>query len=91
MIEDVDSIIVAIGQIPTTPITADNFGIKMLKWGAIEIDDSYMTTKEKVFATGDVVTGISKVGRAFQSGLRAAESLDRYLQNKTYEGNIWQK
>ena len=91
VVDDVDNIIVAIGQIPTPPVATDNFGIKMLKWGAIEIDDGYMTSKKKVFATGDVVTGISKVGRAFQSGLKAAESLDRFFQNKTCEVSIWQK
>jgi glutamate synthase (NADPH/NADH) small chain len=89
LIEDIDNVIVAIGQVPTSPIETDDFGIKRLKWGAIEVNDKFMTSKEKVFATGDVVTGISKVGRAFQAGLRSAEWIDAYFQKDSIGGIVW--
>jgi glutamate synthase (NADPH/NADH) small chain len=77
---DVDNIIVGIGQKPTPPLKNEVLGIKLSKGGGIMIDEKFMTSREKVFAAGDVVVGATKVGRAFQSGLKAADSIDRYLQ-----------
>ncbi len=77
---DADNIIVAIGQKPTPPFRNEVLGIKLSRGGRIGIDERFMTSREKVFAAGDVAAGTSKVGRAFQSGLRAAYWVDRYLQ-----------
>ncbi|MDP2899842.1 MAG: FAD-dependent oxidoreductase [Candidatus Bathyarchaeota archaeon] len=80
VIEDVDSIIVGIGQIPTPPFGKDYREIKTLRWGGIEVNDRYVSPKSRVFATGDVTTGISKVGRAYQTGLKTACWVDRHLR-----------
>jgi len=72
---------VGIGQIPTPPFGKGFPEIKTLKWGGIEVNDKFMSSKEKVFATGDVATGVSKVGRAFQCGLKTAYWVDRHLQD----------
>jgi len=77
---DVDNIIVGIGQKPTPPSKNEVLGIKLSRRGEIMIDERFMTSREKVFAAGDVVAGATKVGRAFQSGLKAAYWVDRYLQ-----------
>jgi len=81
IINNIDNIIVGIGQIPTPPFNKEFQEIKTLRWGGIEVDSKYMVSKNKVFATGDVTTGVSKVGRAYQTGLKAAYWVDRYLQN----------
>ena len=80
IVDDIDNIVAGIGQIPTPPFKKGFLEIKTLKWGGIEVDNKSMSSKQKVFATGDVATGISKVGRAFQSGLRTAYWVDRHLQ-----------
>ena len=81
IIEDVDSIVVGIGQIPTPPTSRASQEIKTLRWGGIEVNNMYMSSKAKVFATGDVTTGISKVGRAFQTGLKTASWVDKRLRD----------
>jgi glutamate synthase (NADPH/NADH) small chain len=81
IIENIDNIIVGIGQIPTPPFNREYKEINTLRWGGIEVNDKYMSSKNKVFATGDVSTGVSKVGRAYQTGLKTAYWVDRYLQN----------
>jgi glutamate synthase (NADPH/NADH) small chain len=77
---EVDNIIVGIGQRPTPPCKDEVLGIKLSRRGGIEVDERFMTSRQKVFAAGDVVAGSTKVGRAFQSGLKAAYWVDRYLQ-----------
>ena len=79
IIDDVDNIIVGIGQIPTPPFSKEFQEIKTVRWGGIEVNGKFMSSKDKVFATGDVATGISKVGRALQTGLKTATWVDRYL------------
>jgi len=80
IIENVDTIIVGIGQVPTPPFNKEYKDIKTLRWGGIEVNDRYLSSKGKVFATGDITTGITKVGRAYQTGLKTAHWVDRYLQ-----------
>ncbi len=80
IVEGVDDVIVGIGQIPTPPFGKEYQEIKTLRWGGIEVNDRYMSPKSRVFATGDVTTGISKVGRAYQVGLKTAYWVDRRLK-----------
>ena len=80
IIEKVDTIIVGIGQVPTPPFNKEYKDIKTLRWGGIEVNDRYLSSKVKVFATGDITTGITKVGRAYQTGLKTAHWVDRYLR-----------
>jgi len=80
IIEDIDNIIVGIGQIPTPPFSREYQEIRTLRWGGVEVNGMHMSSKEGVFATGDVATGVSKVGRALQTGLKTATWVDRYLQ-----------
>jgi glutamate synthase (NADPH/NADH) small chain len=81
IVDGIDNIVVGIGQIPTPPFKKGFPEVKTLKWGGIEVNDRSMSSKEKVFATGDVATGVSKVGRAYQTGLKTAYWVDRYFQD----------
>ncbi|MBN1683800.1 FAD-dependent oxidoreductase [Candidatus Bathyarchaeota archaeon] len=80
IIDDIDNIIVGIGQSPTPPFNKEYKEINTYRWGGIEVSDKHMSSKNKVFATGDVTTGVTKIGRAFQTGLKTAQWVDRYLQ-----------
>ena len=45
----------------------------------IKVNSEYQTSKPKVFAAGDSITGASLVVNAIASGRRAASAIDRYL------------
>lgn len=75
---DLDYVIFAVGQRPTPPF-AEDAGIAVDRKGRIVVDSRHMTSREGVFAAGDVVIGPSKVGRAVLDGLLAAESMHMWL------------
>ncbi|MEM3254714.1 MAG: FAD-dependent oxidoreductase [Fervidicoccaceae archaeon] len=72
----------AIGAKPTPPENIEKHGLKLKEDGTIYVDERGMTTREKIFAAGDVVNGPSKIGVALKSGMDAALSIDRYLSQK---------
>ncbi|OYT61724.1 MAG: glutamate synthase [Thermofilum sp. ex4484_15] len=76
----VDSVLVAIGEKPTPPPSITDLNVRLGKGGEILVDDKYMTTREGIFAAGDVVSGPSRIGLAMKSGLKAALSLINYLK-----------
>jgi glutamate synthase (NADPH) small chain len=45
----------------------------------IKVNSEYQTSKPKVFAAGDAITGASLVVNAIASGRRVASAIDRYL------------
>ena len=58
-------------------------GLENQKWGGIIVDeDSMKTSKEGVYAGGDVVTGAATVILAMGAGKTAAKAMDEYLANK---------
>jgi len=74
---DFDTVIVAIGQAPSVP---PGFGSRLNRHGTIRVDpDTLATSREGVFAGGDVVLGPSSVVEVAAMGRRAAISIDRYL------------
>jgi heterodisulfide reductase subunit A-like polyferredoxin len=76
----VDMIVPAIGQEAAQGPLA-NFGIKVSRWGTIEVNEvTYETSRPGVFAAGDVYTGPWIAIEAVGGGIEAAESIDRYLR-----------
>ncbi len=55
-------------------------GLELDKRGNIQVNKHSLTTKAKVFATGDAITGASLVVRAIASGRNAAENVMEYLK-----------
>ncbi|MFW6278891.1 MAG: NADPH-dependent glutamate synthase [Bacillota bacterium] len=78
----VDNVIVAIGQSPNPILTENTSGLETKSWGGLVIDDNYATTREGVFAGGDVVTGAATVIRAMGAGKKAARSIVEYIQKQ---------
>jgi NADH-quinone oxidoreductase subunit F len=75
-----DTIIAAIGQRPEIP---GRFNLSLGRGNTIEVDpDTLATSKEGVFAGGDVVSGPASVIEAIAAGRQAAISIDRYLGGK---------
>ena len=72
-----DMLIKAIGQESETP---DGFGVKTARAGRIEANnDSMITSREGVYAGGDVVSGPASVIEAIADGRKAAVAIDKYL------------
>ncbi|MEK7817440.1 MAG: FAD-dependent oxidoreductase, partial [Actinomycetota bacterium] len=77
----VDVVIMSIGTRANPLLTKSTKGLELNKWGNIVVDmDTMLTSKEGVFAGGDIVTGSATVIEAMGAGKVAARSIDRYLQ-----------
>ncbi len=78
----VDTVIVAIGQRPN-PILANSIpGLEVRKDGTVvTVDSSGKTTKDLVWAGGDIVTGEATVIGAMGAGKKAAASIHRFVSS----------
>ncbi len=78
---DADHVVMAIGQSPDA-LQLNLPGLKIDKRsGVIQVDPLTLESSiSGIFAGGDCVTGPNNVVEAMASGLRAAESIDRYIQ-----------
>jgi len=77
-----DWVLLAIGEVPTPPFEDGCCGIELNPDGTIKTDERFMTTREGVFATGDVRHGPSLIGKALKSGLDAAKAIDEWLKSR---------
>ncbi|MBI2869805.1 MAG: FAD-dependent oxidoreductase [Chloroflexi bacterium] len=73
-----DAIIAAIGQSPLIP----GFDVRTGRGSLILVDDCLATSRQGVWAGGDVATGPASVIEAIAAGRRAASEMDRYLGGK---------
>jgi glutamate synthase (NADPH/NADH) small chain len=79
-----DCVIHAIGNSPNPLIPATTPGMEIGKKGNIVAsNDTGKTSKERVWAGGDVVTGAATVILAMGAGRKAASSMHEYLMNPT--------
>ena len=77
------TVIIAIGQSPNPLIRQTTPGLDTERWGGIIVDEETMkTSKDGVYAGGDVVTGAATVILAMGAGKKAATAIDEYLKNK---------
>ncbi|KUO50550.1 MAG: dihydropyrimidine dehydrogenase [Desulfitibacter sp. BRH_c19] len=79
---EIDAVVVAIGQGPNPLVLNTTPGLKLNKWGNIEADDNGLTSREGVFAGGDIVTGAATVIQAMGAGKVSARAIDEYLKSK---------
>lgn len=80
---DVDCVVIAIGNSPNPLIRTTTPGIEANKRGCLIVDeDSLKTTRDGVYAGGDVVTGAATVILAMGAGKQAAKSIDEYIKSK---------
>jgi len=80
---ELDTLIVAIGERPDTSFIEKEPGLEVSKRGTLIVDpETFATTKEGVFAGGDLVTGPNTVVDAVASGKIAAESIDKFLSGQ---------
>ena len=77
-----DWVLKAVGVSPTPPFDDKCCGIELNSDGTIKTDERFMTTRDGVFAAGDVRHGASLIGPALKSGLDAAKHIHEYLLQK---------
>lgn len=77
-----DTVIIAIGQNPRAVIVSSTKGIDITNRGLVAVDDCGRTTREGVYASGDVVTGAKTVVEAVKVSKRVAETIDAYIKEK---------
>ncbi|WP_128567046.1 NADPH-dependent glutamate synthase [Methanocella paludicola] len=80
---DVDTVIIAIGTSPNPLIVKTTPGLKTGKHGVLEVEPyTFKTSREGVFAGGDIVSGAATVISAMGQAKEAARAIDEYIQNK---------
>ncbi|MCC3867757.1 NAD(P)-dependent oxidoreductase [Terrisporobacter mayombei] len=79
---EADSVIIAVSQSPKNNIVSNTENLETNRHGLLVIDDIGHTTKEGVFASGDVVTGARTVVEAVAHGKKVADSIDEYCKQK---------
>ena len=83
---DVNNVILSIGTSPNPLLTRTTSGLETTSWGGVVAEDATgQTSREGVFAGGDIVTGSATVILAAGAGKRAASAIDMYLSEKRGE------
>ncbi len=79
---DVDTVIMSLGTSPNPLIRSTTPGLETNQKGCLIVNEENMTTREHVYAGGDAVTGAATVILAMGAGKKAAEAIDKAMQNK---------
>lgn len=75
-----DTVIIAASQNPRTNIVSSAKGLEINRYGLIITDEVGRTTREGVFASGDVVTGAKTVVEAVQQSKRACDAMEESIR-----------
>jgi len=76
---ELDTLIVAIGQVPDLSLLGQGSKVRSTAAGTIKVEDNLATNMDGVFAAGDAVSGPSSVIEAIAMGRKAAISIDKDL------------
>ncbi len=83
---DVDTVIMSLGTSPNPILSSTTEGLKAHSWGGLIADESTgRTTKPRVWAGGDAVTGSATVILAMGAGKAAARDIHEYLESGNTE------
>jgi formate dehydrogenase major subunit len=76
----VDMVVAAIGQSADMGFVSEGLGVKLTKWGSIEVDTkTLMSDREGLFVGGDYLTGPRNVIEVVADGRKVARAIDEYL------------
>ncbi len=79
---EVDTVIMALGTSPNPLIASTTDGLETNNHQCIVVDEKGRTSREGVFAGGDIVTGSATVILAMGAGKQAAKGIDEYIKSK---------
>lgn len=77
-----ETVIMSLGTNPNPLISSTTKDLEINSWKGIKVDQNGKTSREGIFAGGDVVTGAATVILAMEAGKKAAIEIDNYLNNK---------
>ena len=75
-----DSVIIAVSQGPRSAVVSSTKGIEVKDSGLVAVDEFGRTSRQGVFAGGDVVTGAKTVVEAVQISRKVANAIDEYIK-----------
>ena len=78
---DMDYVVMAVGSKANKELVAKT-GLETTDYGNIKVDERYMTSKDGVFAGGDLIGTKATVAWAARSGRNASEEIIKYLMEK---------
>ena len=78
----IDQAIVAVGVSPNPIVPTSIEGLELGRKNTIVVSENMQTNIPTIFAGGDIVRGGATVILAMGDGRRAAEAMDKYLNNK---------
>jgi glutamate synthase (NADPH/NADH) small chain len=78
---DVDTAVVSLGTSPNPLIASTTPDLEVTRWGTVVIDERGKTSKARVWAGGDIVSGGATVISAMGEGRIAAEAMHEVLTN----------
>ncbi len=81
---EADTVIMSIGTVPNDLVTGTTKDLELTRWDTIQTleNTETATSREGVFAGGDIVTGAATVILAMGAGKKAAHEIDDYIKNK---------
>ncbi len=80
---DVDMVVMALGTRPNPLVFTESGGLERTRHGTVVADEKTgKTTKDRVWAGGDIVTGAATVISAMGAGKAAAADIDRFLRGE---------
>ena len=78
-----DMVIMALGNKPNPLVPNTTPGLNITKKGTIIVEEETgLSSREGVYAGGDIVTGAATVISAMGAGKRAAKAICEYLENQ---------
>ena len=77
---DADCVIMSLGTTPNPLIKSTTEGLEVNRKGGIVVTEDGLTSRERVYAGGDAVTGAATVILAMGAGKTAAAAIDKALQ-----------
>ena len=84
---EADTVVIAIGYGADEEVVRSSDGINTTNGALVAVNpETFETTRPGVFAGGDCVNGADLVVTALADGRRAAEAIDRYLDNLPKKG-----
>ena len=75
-----DTTFIAVSQGPKDKIVSTTQGIDVNQRGLITVDENGKTTRNGIFAAGDVVNGAKTVVEAVKFSKAVADAMDEYMQ-----------
>ena len=78
---DMDYVVMAVGSKANKELVAKT-GLETTDYGNIKVDERYMTSKDGVFAGGDLIGTKATVAWAARSGRNASDEIIKYLMEK---------